>query len=278
LINRTSAFAFATVVVASSLAFACGGPPAPGTGGIGEAAAHAPDEKPSDAAKSSGPDGNGSHVGEAKTVESNAGATPAAGAAPAGPTLGATPDAKLGTAPSGFGIAVGQKAPDATLDDLTGKKQKLSDLYKTGPTFVVFYRGGWCPFCNLQLHDLAAAKADFDKRGIKLVAISVDKPSEEAKTQAKDGVPFPMLSDSKLVAHKAFKVVHATGEEEQKKMASFGVDLGAYSGESHKSFAIPSVFLVDKGGVVRFAHVDEDYKTRPSAKQLLGVADKLGMK
>jgi peroxiredoxin len=277
--NRRSAIAFATVVLSSALAVACGGPPAPSAGGIGEAAAHAPDESPTEAAKSSGPDGNGTHVGDAKPVEGNATVTPAAGAAaPAGPTLGETPDAKLGTAPSGFGIAVGQKAPDATLDDLTGKKQKLSDLYKAGPTFVVFYRGGWCPFCNLQLHDLAAAKADFEKRGIKLVAISVDKPSEEAKTQAKDGVPFPMLSDSKLVAHKAFKVVHATGEEEQKKMASFGVDLGAYSGEAHKSFAIPSVFLVDKGGVVRFAHVDEDYKTRPSPKQLLGVADKLGLK
>ena len=276
--KRTSAFALATVL-ASSLAVACGGPPAPSAGGIGEAAAHAPDEKPGDAAKSSGPDGNGTHVGEAKTVESNAAATPSAGSGtPAGPTLGETPDAKLGTAPSGFGIAVGQKAPDATLDDLTGKKQKLSDLFKAGPTLVVFYRGGWCPFCNVQLHDLAAAKADFDKRGIKLVAISVDKPTEEAKTQAKDGVPFPMLSDSKLVAHKAFKVMHATSEDEQKKMASFGVDLGAYSGEAHKSFAIPSVFLVDKGGVVRFAHVDEDYKTRPSPKQLLGVADKLGMK
>ena len=271
--NRTSAFAFATIV-ASSLAGACGGPPAAAPPAVGEPAAHAPDESPSDAAKASGPDGNGTHVGDAKTVET----TSPAPAAPAGPTLGETPDAKLGTAPSGFGIAVGQKAPDATLDDLTGKKQKLSDLYKAGPTLVVFYRGGWCPFCNLQLHDLAAAKADFEKRGIHLVAISVDKPSEEAKTQAKDGVPFPMLSDSKLVAHKAFKVVHATSADEQKKMASFGVDLGAYSGEAHKSFAIPSVFLVDKGGVIRFAHVDEDYKTRPSAKQLLGVADKLGMK
>lgn len=274
--NRTREIALATVVVASSLAIACGAPPAPSTGGIGEAAAHAPDEKPGDAAKSSGPDGNGMHVGEVKPADSNATAT--ATATPAGPTLGETPDAKLGTAPPGFGIAVGQKAPDATLDDLTGKKQKLSDLFKAGPTLVVFYRGGWCPFCNVQLHDLAAAKADFDKRGIKLVAISVDKPTEEAKTQAKDGVPFPMLSDSKLVAHKAFKVMHATSEDEQKKMASFGVDLGAYSGEAHKSFAIPSVFLVDKGGVVRFAHVDEDYKTRPSPKQLLGIADKLGMK
>jgi peroxiredoxin len=263
--------------LAASLLVACGGSelskPASPSGAVGEPAAHAADAPPNEAANASGPDGNGMHVGETKP----AAATPAA-SAPAGPTLGETPDAKLGTAPSGFGLAVGQRAPDAALDDVNGKKQKLSELYKAGPTFVVFYRGGWCPFCNVQLHDLAAAKADFDKRGIRLVAISVDKPSEEAKTQAKDGVPFPMLSDSKLAVHKAFKVVHATSDEEQKKMAGFGVDLGAYSGEAHKSFAIPSVFLVDKTGVIRFAHVDEDYKTRPSPKQLLAVADKLGIK
>jgi hypothetical protein len=82
--NRTSAFALATVVVASLLAIACGGPPAPSNGGIGEAASHAPDEKPSDAAKSSGPDGNGTHVGEARTVESNGAAARPAGAGDAG--------------------------------------------------------------------------------------------------------------------------------------------------------------------------------------------------
>jgi peroxiredoxin len=268
-----SAFVLATAL-ASSLVCACGGAELPNntasSAGVGEPAAKAVDAPAAEGAKGSGPDGNGTHVGDAKPTE--------VAPAPAGPMLGETAEAKLGTAPPGFGLAVGQRAPDATLEDLTGKKQKLSELYKSGPTFVVFYRGGWCPFCNLQLHDLAAAKADFDKRGIRLVAISVDKPSEEAKTQAKDGVPFPMLSDSKLTAHKAFKVVHATSDEEQKKMAGFGVDLGAYSGEAHKSFAIPSVFLVDKTGVIRFAHVDEDYKTRPSAKQLLGVADKLGLK
>ncbi len=221
--------------------------------------------------------GNGGGATSAPPTETAPTATPAVGAKPAlaGPVLGETPDARLGTSAAGFGLAVGQRAPDATLEDVSGKKTKLSDLYKEGPTFVVFYRGGWCPFCNLQLHDLAASKAEFDKRGIRLVAISVDKPSEEAKTQAKDGVAFPMLSDSKLVAHKAFKVVHATTEEEQKKMASFGVDLGGYSGEAHQSFAVPAIFMVDRAGVIRFAHVDEDYKTRPSAKQLLGVADKL---
>jgi peroxiredoxin len=249
-----------TFVLASSFVMACGGATEP----------------PKTAASSS--DGS-EHAAEATpappaTPEPTADTKPA----PPGPVLAETPDAKLGTAEPGFGLAVGQRAPDATLEDISGKNQKLSDLYEAGPTFVVFYRGGWCPFCNLQLHDLAASKAEFDKRGVRLVAISVDKPTEEAKTQAKDGIPFPMLSDSKLVAHKAFKVVHAATAEEQKKMAGFGLDLSAYSGETHKSYAVPSVFLVDKTGVIRFAHVNQDFKTRPSAKQLLGVADKLVVK
>ena len=175
-------------------------------------------------------------------------------------------------------LKAGAMLPAVTLTDQLGHQVDIAALAADQPLVITFYRGGWCPFCNLQLHELAASKADFDKRGVRLVAISVDKPSEEAKTQAKDGVAFPMLSDSKLVAHKAFKVVHVTGEEEQKKMAGFGVDLGAYSGEKHGNFAVPAIFMVDKTGVIRFAHVDEDYKTRPSAKQLLVIADKLAAK
>jgi peroxiredoxin len=118
-------------------------------------------------------------------------------------------------------------------------------------------------------------KPEFDKRGLRLVAISVDKPSDEARTQAKHGVPFPMLSDSKLTAHQGYRVVHVPGDAEKKALAGFNIDLAAYSGESHGDFAVPSLFLVDRNGVVRFAHVDEDYKTQPSAKQMLSVADRL---
>jgi peroxiredoxin len=188
--------------------------------------------------------------------------------------LAETPADKLGTAPAGFGPKVGEKAPDATLPDITGRAQRLANLYAQGPTLVIFYRGGWCPFCNLQLHEFSKAKPEFDSRGIRIVAISVDKPSEEAKTQAKHGVPFPMLSDSKLVAHQKYRVVHVPGDEERQKLAAYKLDLAAYSGESHGNFAVPAVLLVDKAGIVRFVHVDEEYKTRPSVKQMLAVVDR----
>lgn len=192
-----------------------------------------------------------------------------------GPKLSETPADKLGTSPDGLGLKIGDKAPDATLIDVSSTSRALSDLYAQGPTFLVFYRGGWCPFCNLQLHALSEAMPEFERRGVRLIAISVDLPGQEAITQAKQGVPFPMLSDPELVAHKAFKVVHTPDPEELKKFEEYKVDLTAYSGRSHKSFAVPSIFFIDRTGTIRFAHVDDEYKTRPSPPQLLGVADRL---
>jgi peroxiredoxin len=189
--------------------------------------------------------------------------------------LAETAPEKLGTAPNGFGLAVGDKAPDATLPDVTGAGRSLAALYAERPTILFFYRGGWCPFCNLQIHEYAAAKSEFDARGVGIVAISVDKPSEEAKTQAKQGAAFPMLSDSKLAAHRAYHVVHDTTSNEREALAKYGVDLGAYSGESHGNYAVPATFVIDRTGTVRFVHVDQDYKTRPSARQMLEIADKV---
>jgi peroxiredoxin len=205
---------------------------------------------------------------------------PAASSMPATPpapqfALTPTPAAALGTAPAGLGLAAGQEAPDATLVDITGRSQNLKALYGSGPTLVMFYRGGWCPFCNLQLHEFAEAKAGFERRGVQIVAISVDQPSAEAKTQAQHGVPFPMLSDSRLDAHRAFRVVHVPAAAERDKLAGYGIDLAAYSGQMHGSFAVPAMFVIDRGGMVRFAHVDEDYKTRPSAEQMLAVVDRV---
>jgi peroxiredoxin len=205
-------------------------------------------------------------------------AVEAAPAPPPPPELKATAEDRLGTSPAGFGLKVGDRAPTAALLDVTGATVKLATLYAKGPTFVIFYRGGWCPFCNAQLHSLSEAKAEFDKRGVQLVAISVDKPSEEAKTQALHGVAFPMLSDPKLVVQTAFKIVHKTGEEEQKALAGYGIDLASYSGENHKNFATPAIFFIDKRGVIRFVHVDEDYQTRPSTAQMLAIADRLTKK
>lgn len=184
-----------------------------------------------------------------------------------------TPASKLGTLPDGVGVPVGQPAPDALVHTAEGAQVRLSDLFKKGPTLVVFYRGGWCPYCNFEIHELTQAFPEYEKRGVHPIAISVDKQSEAAKTEATFTIPFPVLSDPSLAAHTAFRVIHHADDAETAKLKGFGIDLEQSSGETHHRFAIPALFLVDKSGVVRWAHADPDYKTRPRTAQILAVID-----
>lgn len=189
----------------------------------------------------------------------------------------ATPEARLGVLPTGLGLAVGTLAPDAKIMDLQGNPQRLAELYARGPTLIVFYRGGWCPFCNFQIRELTTAAAQFRERGVQLVAISVDQPDVEAKTRAAHDVPFVLLSDPDLAAHRAFAVVHHADDTEVARLLGFGLDIEASSARKHHDFAVPSVFLVVDGHI-RWAHADPDYKVRPTAAQLLAAVDALLVK
>ena len=185
---------------------------------------------------------------------------------------------KLGSLPEGVGVPLGQPAADATVFDAQGKAASLAALWKDGPIVLVFYRGGWCPFCNFQVRSIARAYPEFQKRGVTPVMISVDRASEAAKTRATYQIPFPVLSDPDLVAHKAFKVLQPIEAEKVAKMKERGMDLEASSGKTHHTVAVPAIFIIDKNGRVRWAHADRDHKTRPKTAQLLSVLDSAGFK
>lgn len=209
---------------------------------------------------------------------------PAAPVAPVAPTVPrtkqheATPRDRVGTLPEGVGVAVGEAAPDARLTGLDGATVHLAELYAAGPALVVFYRGGWCPYCNFQVRELVTRRADLAARGLTPVLISVDRVEEAARTGAAYEIPFPVLSDPDLVAHRAFRVTHEVDEETRARYRGFGIDLERASGRDHHTIAIPSVFAVDAEGHVRFAHADRDYRTRPTVDQLLVALDAAGFR
>ncbi len=177
---------------------------------------------------------------------------------------------KLGTLPDGIGIAVGQPAPDAELTDFDGKPTTLGSLYAEGPVLLVFYRGGWCPFCNFQVRELVEGRKRFAELGVKPVLISVDQPSASTRTRDAWHIPYPVLSDPQLAAHEAWRVVHQVDDERFSWLADKGLDLEAASGQTHHKIAVPSIFLVD-GGEVKWAHADPEYKVRPTNEQLFEV-------
>jgi peroxiredoxin len=183
------------------------------------------------------------------------------------------PADRVGVLAPGTGIPVGQKIPDVHARDLHGKDVSLSSLYTKGPVLLAFYRGGWCPYCNSEIHALTTAYPDYQKRGVTPVAVSVDTPDEEAKLKATYAIPFPVLSDSGAVMLEAFHVAKTVQADELAKMKGFGIDLKSYSGQTHHKIAIPALFLIDRTGVVRWAHSDPEFRVRPSTAQILAAID-----
>lgn len=196
-------------------------------------------------------------------------------AAPRTMPTAATSDDAFGTLPEGIGVPPGTPLPDVQASAVDGSDVSLQKLVAGKRAMIVFYRGGWCPFCNFQIKSLVDDYAEFKKRNIAIVAISVDRPRETAKTQAAHEPPFTLLSDQTLRTHNAFKVLHGVDEDTLRKLKAKGMDLEASSGRRHHMIAVPAVFLVDEKGVVRFSHADRDYKTRPATRQLLAKADEL---
>ncbi len=206
-------------------------------------------------------------------------AAPESTAASAAPTVDSprddAPNARMGVLAPGTGIAVGEGAPNVHGVDLKGQQVALASIYEKSPVLLVFYREGWCPYCNREIHALSMAYPEFEKRGITPVAMSVDLPEADSLSQATYTIPFPVLSDTSAESLLSFHVVKPAdaAQIERGKLPSVNVEQN--SAQSHHEIAIPALFLIDRTGVVRWAHSDPEYKVRPSTAQLLAVIDGL---
>ncbi len=205
------------------------------------------------------------------------GQAPAPDSSPRSRAHAFTPESGLGTLPPGIGVAVGEKAPDARLHSADGREVSLRELTRGGAAILVFYRGGWCPYCNFQIRQLTETYPELRRRGVGPVAISVDRVQEAARTQATYEIPFPVLSDPDLAAHRAYRVLHQADAAEVARLGAAGIDLEKASGRAHHVIAVPAIFVIDRDGFVRWAHADPDYKLRPSPAQLLAAIDALAL-
>ncbi|MGB3052922.1 MAG: peroxiredoxin-like family protein [Polyangiales bacterium] len=178
-----------------------------------------------------------------------------------------TASGALGTREDGLGLAIGAAIPPFEIQDFRGNTFSSAAMNDAN-TLVVFYRGGWCPYCNFQIRELSRSYERFKALGVSLVAISVDRPDAAAVTQNAYEVPFPVLSDPDLRAHEAFNVVLQLDAAGVARLAKYGHDIEQWSGKDHHKMAVPAVFVV-RDGKVAWTHVARDYKTRPSTEQLL---------
>jgi peroxiredoxin len=169
-------------------------------------------------------------------------------------------------------IKNGSRLPRLTLTGIEGKKFDLNDAVAKKPTVLVFYRGGWCPYCNSQLSELRKAEPELLKMGYQIMAISPDLPTEQRKTLIKQELSYTLLSDSKMTAAQtlgiAFRVDDATYAQYKKN----GVDLEKSSGERHHLLPVPTVFVVGTDGTIHFSYLNPDYRVRLNPDVLLAAA------
>lgn len=169
----------------------------------------------------------------------------------------------------------GKRIPDFELPDATGKIVRSTDLRAKGPLLISFYRGHWCPYCNLELKALQEHLADITARGGTLVAISPQTPDHSLTTQQKHELKFPVLSDRHNTVAKKFGLVYTLDESLRPIYQAFGIDLKAHNGDSSFELPVPATFAVAKDGTVIEAFVDVDYRERLSPETALSWLDRM---
>ena len=167
-------------------------------------------------------------------------------------------------------LKVGDSIPDVTLRTEENKEVSLQKLVSEKPTVLIFYRGGWCPYCNRHLQSLVGIEDDVNKAGAQLLAISMDQPSKLRETPNRDKLGYRLFSDSDANAVKAFGIAFKVEDAlVQKYKDAYKIDLEAASGNDHHILPYPAVFIVSTNGVIRFTHVNPDYKVRLEPAKIL---------
>lgn len=159
-------------------------------------------------------------------------------------------------------LEVGQTAPEFTLPDAFGKEVSLRTLLSKGPVVISFYRGEWCPFCNIELHGLQETLPRMQELGATLIAISPEKPDFGIVATEKHKLTFPVLSDFGNKVARKFGIVFQVGEELRGFSKNvFKNDLALRNGDDSYELPVPATFAIDTTGVVGFAHIDVNYMT-----------------
>jgi len=168
-------------------------------------------------------------------------------------------------------LKVGNRAPAIVLANAKGEIVDVRSLLQSGPVIVTFYRGGWCPFCNLELKAYQDVLPRIRAVGASLVAISPEKPDESLSTAEKNALTFEVLSDVGQTVGRAFGLVYEFTDELKSVYHAFGLDIPARNGAPDEwALPVSATYVVGSDGVIVYANVDTDYRDRADPEDVLG--------
>ena len=167
-------------------------------------------------------------------------------------------------------LKVGDRAPAIVLENAKGAIVDVATQLKKGPVIVIFYRGGWCPYCNLELMAYQAMLPQFAAAGASLIAISPEKRDDTVSTAEKNALTFEFLSDVSQKVGRAFGLVYDFTEELKTAYRGFNLDIPARNGTPGE-WALPlaATYVIDRDGSIIYAYTDVDYRDRADPGDVL---------
>jgi len=159
-------------------------------------------------------------------------------------------------------IGTGNTLPEFNLPNHLGDTVNSFDLLTQGPLIITFYRGGWCPYCNLELRAYHDAQARINAAGATLVAITPELPDESLNTVEKNELGFHVLTDRNSEYARQLGLVHTLPKEVTDIYQGFGIDVEKHNGKGQFDLPLPATYVVAKSGVVFKSFVEVDYRNR----------------
>ncbi|MDJ0366074.1 peroxiredoxin-like family protein [Hymenobacter sp. H14-R3] len=174
-----------------------------------------------------------------------------------------------------YALAAGQLAPDFTLPDADGQPQALATLLAQGPVILTFYRGNWCPYCNVQLRAYQQALPELALRGATLVAISPQTPEVSSLTASEKELTFPVLSDVGNVVARQYGLAYGVGPEVATTLRGVGIDLATFNGTAADELPLTATFIINTDGVIGWRWVEASFKHRADPADIIRALEQL---
>jgi peroxiredoxin len=169
------------------------------------------------------------------------------------------------------GLPVGSKAPNFVLPDATGKQISLQDKLEKGPVVLSFYRGEWCPYCNLELRALDEALPEIQSFDASLIAISPENPDQSLSVVEKHNLKFPVLSDAQGEVMQQYNLVWTFSDELKEHYKKiFNLDLAERT-KAGWVLPVPATLVIDRNGVIQESFVNPDYTKRLEPSRIIEV-------
>jgi peroxiredoxin len=170
---------------------------------------------------------------------------------------------------------MGSPAPNFTLPDHEGKDWELAKALRSGPVVLKFYRGTWCPYCNIELRGYQLRLAEFRRRKAAFVAVSPERPDFSQSFITKEQIEYPVLSDFKNAVARRYGLQFTVDDALRNLMQEFGSNLAEKNGEQSWTLPVPGIFVISSAARIEYGFAEPDFTLRADPEEVLAVLDRL---